>query len=209
MARICKIKKDVAEKKAKILLKEFELLDFANKKIKGFSAGMKQKLSLVQALLHEPKLLILDEPAANLDSKTRIMVMEKLKELCKKQGITIFISSHILTELEKIVDYVTIINKGKKVIEGQKQDLENEVFKDRYVINTNNNNLLLKILQRKGFVREYFNDEVGNLHIISKIPEERFEKDIVKIIASNSLVLKLFKKEEADLETLFMRLIGK
>ena len=78
---------------------------------------MKQRLGLAQAMMHRPEILILDEPTANLDPDGRKSLMEKLKELSREQGLAIFISSHVLPELEQLVDAVTLIDRGRTVAE--------------------------------------------------------------------------------------------
>jgi ABC-2 type transport system ATP-binding protein len=81
-------------------------------RIKGLSRGMQQRVSLARVLIHDPDLLLLDEPASGLDPRARIELMEILRELAR-MGKTIFISSHILTELATLCDSVTIIDRGK------------------------------------------------------------------------------------------------
>jgi len=93
------------------LLEEFELREFANKKVGTFSKGMARRLGLVQAFLGKPKLVILDEPTVGLDPSGLIKVREKIKSL-KKSGTTVFLSSHILSEVQKVCDRVGIMNKG-------------------------------------------------------------------------------------------------
>ncbi len=83
-----------------------------NDLISGLSRGMQQRVSLARALVHDPDLLLLDEPASGLDPRARIELMEILKELCQL-GKTIFISSHILTELAELCDHVTILDRGE------------------------------------------------------------------------------------------------
>tara|TARA_R110002126_G_scaffold142037_4_gene287584 strand:+ start:6484 stop:7401 length:918 start_codon:yes stop_codon:yes gene_type:complete len=87
------------------------------KKVKAFSLGMKQRLGLAIALLSNPKLLILDEPTNGLDPKGIIEMRALIKELNQKQGITIFLSSHLLSEIEKTCTHVGIINQGKIIFQ--------------------------------------------------------------------------------------------
>ncbi|MEN8128320.1 MAG: ABC transporter ATP-binding protein [Planctomycetota bacterium] len=97
-----------------------ELTDLESKKaaaVDSLSRGMQQRLGLARVLIHDPKVLILDEPASGLDPRARIEIRELLREL-KKMGKTIMISSHILSELEEICDYVGIIEHGKLVFNG-------------------------------------------------------------------------------------------
>jgi len=106
------LRRNFDEKKREKLLEIFELP--LNRKIKGYSRGMKQKLSIVQAFMHNPELIVMDEPTAGLDPLLQGKFYDFLREE-KKEGKTMFISSHILTEVEKVSDRVGIIKEGNLV----------------------------------------------------------------------------------------------
>ena len=106
-------------------LDKFEL-SYA-KKIKDYSTGVKTKLSLAIALSHGPKLLILDEPTSNLDPIIREEIIDELGEFTRDEENTILISSHILSDLEKICDYIAFIHKGEVIVFEEK-----DVLLDRY-----------------------------------------------------------------------------
>jgi len=107
-----KLRKNFDEKKLKELLEIFEVpLD---RKIKGYSRGMKQKLGIIQAFMHNPELVLMDEPTAGLDPLLQKKFYDFLREE-KKEGKTMFISSHILTEVEKISDRVGVIKDGNLI----------------------------------------------------------------------------------------------
>jgi len=97
------------------LLATVKLEDWKDKRIGKFSKGMKQRLAIAQALLHEPEILILDEPTTGLDPRGMVEVREILKSL-KERGYTIFMSSHLLPEVQEICDYVAMIDHGKLVL---------------------------------------------------------------------------------------------
>jgi ABC-2 type transport system ATP-binding protein len=107
----------IAELLAKVKLNGYEKL-----KIGKYSRGMVQRLGIAQALLCDPQLVVLDEPTSGLDPAGRREVLQLLAQL-KAEGKTIFLSSHILPEVEQIADYVIIINRGKMVRAGRLQDL--------------------------------------------------------------------------------------
>jgi len=106
------------------VLEMVRLTDAANKKAKAYSLGMKQRLSIAIALLHDPELLILDEPTNGLDPSGIIETRELIKTLNREQGKTILVSSHMLAEVEKMATHVGIINKGKLLFQGPLQDLQ-------------------------------------------------------------------------------------
>lgn len=94
--------------------KEFEIYDNLDSVISSYSHGMKQKLAVISALIHSPRLLILDEPFVGLDPKAQFKLKEIMKELCN-EGVSIFFSSHVLEVVEKLCNRIAIINKGKIV----------------------------------------------------------------------------------------------
>jgi len=115
-ASMYNLDKKEAIKRGRNLLEEFELGAAANRAVRNYSKGMIQRLGFVSAIIHEPEILILDEPMSGLDPVGRILFKNKLKEL-NKNGVTIFFSSHIIPDIEDICTKVLIINRGKKVRE--------------------------------------------------------------------------------------------
>jgi len=107
-------------------LERFDLTKKRQQKIKKLSGGMVQKLGLIQALLHEPKLLILDEPLSGLDPVSRNLVKTVVRE-CKKRGTTVLFSSHILSDVQDVADSVGILHQGKLLTSGSIDDLKAEL----------------------------------------------------------------------------------
>lgn len=106
------------------VLKLVRLQDMANEKVSQFSAGMRQRLGIARALVHRPELLILDEPVNGLDPIGIKDIRELLKFLCREKGITILISSHILSEIELIADTIGCIKGGKLLEEVALKDIK-------------------------------------------------------------------------------------
>lgn len=107
------IPKNVAKKRATELLEVVDLSLVANKKVKTFSGGMKQRVGIAQALLNNPKILILDEPTAGLDPKGRDEILDQIAELHKVRGITIILVSHSMEDVAKYVERLIVVNHGK------------------------------------------------------------------------------------------------
>lgn len=111
-------KKERIEKEAK----DFGIFDVLGNLISSYSHGMKQKLAIIGALIHEPKLLVLDEPFVGLDPEASVKLKEKMHSLCKR-GSAIFFSTHVLDVAEKLCNHIAIISKGRLIVEGETEKL--------------------------------------------------------------------------------------
>jgi ABC-2 type transport system ATP-binding protein len=123
------------DQRKRIIAHVLELLDLVHKRndfVNGLSRGMKQRLCLAKTLLHDPPVLILDEPASGLDPRARIEVKALLKEL-RKMGKTIMISSHILTELADCCTSIGIIERGKLLMHGPIDQVNKRIHRERFV----------------------------------------------------------------------------
>jgi ABC-2 type transport system ATP-binding protein len=100
----------------------FGLLNKANLRVLHFSGGMKRRLNLIAALLHNPRLLILDEPTSGVDVQSRSMILDYMRTL-QAQGVTILYSSHLLEEAEKVCSRFAIIDEGRLIAEGTLAEL--------------------------------------------------------------------------------------
>jgi ABC-2 type transport system ATP-binding protein len=117
--------KEVTQSRILELLELVGLKDRAKSKVKTFSHGMKQRLGIAQALVHNPELIVLDEPTTGLDPHGVKEIRDLIIHLSKEENKTIFLSSHVLSEIELIANRMIIINKGSKVVEGEVSQLLN------------------------------------------------------------------------------------
>ncbi|MGM9536115.1 MAG: ABC transporter ATP-binding protein [Intestinibacter sp.] len=120
MAALKGLDKSHAKRKASKLLELVSLQDKANKKIKTYSGGMKQRLGIVQALLNDPKILVLDEPTAGLDPKERVKFRDLIAELGKEN--IVLLSTHIISDIEHIADTVLMMKDGQIIYQGKWED---------------------------------------------------------------------------------------
>lgn len=131
-----------------------KLTEVKNKKVKEFSLGMKQRLGIAQALMGNPQLIILDEPTNGLDPSGIHEIRDLIKSLPKEKGITVIISSHILSEIELIADEVGIIKKGELLYQGTIEDLRRSNA-SKILIEVSNKNQAISLLSKRGYkVRE-------------------------------------------------------
>ena len=117
------VPKDIRKRRIEELLKFVELWDRKDDLVKTFSGGMKRRLEIARGLLHHPKIFFLDEPTQGLDPQTRNHMWEYVQELNKKEGITIFFTTHYMEEAEKVANRVAIIDRGKIVAIGTPKEL--------------------------------------------------------------------------------------
>lgn len=122
IADMYEIPKDIREERMEKYLEIFNLKDAVGDIIGSYSHGMKQKLVLISALLHEPNLFILDEPMVGLDPKSSFQLKEIMRERCD-EGKTVFFSTHVLEVAEKLCDRIAIINKGRIIALGTMDEL--------------------------------------------------------------------------------------
>ncbi|ASW42474.1 ABC transporter ATP-binding protein [Clostridium isatidis] len=184
------------------------LLEFRDKKAKEFSGGMLRRLNIACAIIHHPRLLIMDEPTVGVDPQSRNHILQSVKNLNKK-GVTIIYSSHYMEEVEQLCSRIAIIDKGTIVVEGTKEELIDMVSDKRtlkigvddiFKINTNT----LKNIEGVISVSIQEND----LLITSSKEVNNLDKIIKKVSEENIKITNLDFKE-ITLETVFLSLTGK
>ena len=112
---------------------DFEILDRLGDLISSYSHGMKQKIAIISAMMHDPKLMIFDEPFVGLDPKAVLLLKNAMKEACAK-GSAVFFSTHVLDVAEKLCNKVAIIRKGKLVLSGDMEDvLQNQSLEELFL----------------------------------------------------------------------------
>lgn len=168
------------------------------KKTKQFSLGMKQRLSIAIALLHQPELLILDEPTNGLDPNGIIETRELIKKLNKEHGTTVIVSSHILNEVERMASHVGIIHKGKMLFQGPLTELQQMKTRQTSLeVETNNNEAAVRLL-------ESFTITSVNGKLV--LPFENKEQTAVinKLLVQGGLDVYALHPQQNDLEQLFL-----
>lgn len=171
------------------------------KQFSDYSLGMKQRLGIAAAIMHQPQLLILDEPINGLDPIGISEIRQFLYELSRTKGTTILISSHVLNEIEQIADMIGVINQGKLVEEVNMQELH----KRKYVVFTVSDPLIAsRMLENRCKVRDY---EIQDNTI--KIFETEFNIGYFnQNLVENQVVVTAINSSEENLEDYFTELIG-
>jgi ABC-type multidrug transport system ATPase subunit len=189
----------VNENRVDEMLKLVQLTNAGHKKAGQYSLGMKQRLGIALALLSDPKLLILDEPTNGLDPNGIIEVRELMIRLVQEQGKTVFISSHLLAEIEKMATHVGIINQGELLFQGSVKDLEN-ISQPQVQIEADNTVDAANLLKRHDFVVNSINHERLYIPFTSK----QQIGEINSLLVQNGITVFGINKQHKDLEKLFL-----
>ncbi|MBW3114053.1 ABC transporter ATP-binding protein [Bacillus sp. MCCB 382] len=199
-----------AAQRKKLIPQLLELVNLSHKKdsyVDLLSRGMKQRLCLARCLIHDPEVLILDEPASGLDPRARVEMREILKEL-KKMGKTILISSHILPELAEMCDEIGVIDNGKLVAHGSVSDIQFQLQADKLIV--------VKVRGLVESAAAFFeddpfvskievNEESKTLQFLYK-GEETGQIELLKKAILNDIPILSFKETETNLEDVFMEI---
>lgn len=199
-----KLRGDYNPENIEKVLKLVNLSD-EKKPFRNYSLGMKQRLGLAAALVHEPELLILDEPINGLDPAGIVEIRDMLLDITSKLGITVLISSHILSEIELLADEIGIISQGKLIKELTKEELGEQSTKS-VIIEVDNIGLAEDMMIKNGYAKDS-DFKVDNNEIILLTDIDSRSKINESFVKNGIQVNELHLKEE-NLEEYFMRLIN-
>lgn len=191
--------------RSKVLLEEVGLGKAANRRIGGFSRGMRQRLGLAQALIHKPAILLMDEPVSALDPAGRREVLELIESL--RGRATILLSTHILADVERVCDTVGIINKGRMVLESDRQALLERYAQPIFEIEVEHgfgdtaaqlrDLAVVEMLQIQGRTARI---GVKDIHMA--------QRELLSSLAQSGLLIRRFEITTPSLEDIFLKLTG-
>ena len=203
---IGKIRGDYNPQKIKLVLEMVNLGDVKSKKFKDFSLGMKQRLGIAAAIMHNPELLILDEPINGLDPFGIKEIRTLLKRLSHEFGLTILISSHILSEIENIADVIGFMDEGVLIEEISREDLFDRL--DKFVeFEVSDIDMAVKILKELGLSenRDFTFDDEGIIRLYSNLElRDKFNA----IFVNSGIDVRKVNLCEENLEDFFTRFIA-
>jgi ABC-2 type transport system ATP-binding protein len=197
------------KKRVDEVLGQTGLTEAAPRKVGGYSGGMKQRLGIAQALINQPEVLFLDEPASALDPAGRRDILEIIGSLRGKT--TVFMSTHILSDAERVSDQVAIVNQGKLVVEASLADLQGRYAQPVFVLEPEPNQTvkvanLVQSLQAEAWVATA-SLESGEVRVLVKDVAVAGQR-ILPLVASSEIVLARFERVKPNLEDIFLKLIG-
>lgn len=189
-------------------LKVTGLEDTKKQKVKKFSGGMKRRLNIAAAILHHPKVLILDEPTVGVDPQSRNHIFTFVKNICKEWGTTVIYTSHYMEEIEELCDRVFIIDLGKEVAYGEREQIKASVFPNNKVLIEGagiKGETLVGLKEIEGIIKVTENDNKISLTIDSTFKLG----SVLTYLEKNNINIKKISYEEARLEDVFLTITGK
>ena len=202
------LKGKVLKERISEALKVTELEDRWKQEIKKFSGGMKRRLNLAVAILHHPNVLILDEPTVGVDPQSRNHIFSFVKNICKEWGTTVIYTSHYMEEIEELCKRVFIIDLGKEISYGDREDIKASVFP--------NNKVIIEAQDITGETIMALKDDEGIIKVgdkensISLTINSKFKlANTLSLLEKNEVNIKKISYEEPKLEDVFLSLTGK
>lgn len=178
-------------------------------KVKKFSGGMKRRLNLAAAIMHEPKILILDEPTVGIDPQSRNHIFEFIKGVNKEKNTTVIYTSHYMEEVEYLCNNIFIIDEGREIAYGAKKTVKSMISNNNKV-NLRVDNLNKDLLSNIKLIIGVLNCEASHDEINLLVEEDKFRLEpLLKILETNNSTIKSINVDEPNLEEVFLALTGK
>lgn len=182
------------------VLEIVRLTDAANKKVKGFSLGMKQRLGIAAALLNSPELLILDEPTNGLDPSGIIEIRHLIKRLPSEFGMTVLISSHLLSEMEQMATTVGILTKGKMIFQDSIEAMR-MYAQQKIILSTDDSEAAWRALLARGIKAEFHD---GRIHLYER-SNEKVAQAVRNLVQAGFSIYRV-EEEKRSLEDIFLQM---
>jgi ABC-2 type transport system ATP-binding protein len=183
-------RKDAIEK-SKAWIRKFEITDWWNKKVEDLSKGMAQKVQFISTVMHEPKLIILDEPFSGFDPVNAQLITSEILEL-KEKGCTIIFSTHRMETVEDLCDYIALIDKSKKVLEGSKKQVKNAYKTNTFIVEHQGNFVLTSnqfhLQKQRKLEENYFQ---SSIKINDGVSPNQLIRDLTEITEVHSFAEKI------------------
>lgn len=206
-ARLYRIPKDQREKKIKELLKLVELEEKKDNLVKTYSGGMRRRLEIARGLLHEPRVLFLDEPTLGLDPQTRNHLWNYIDRLNKEKGITIILTTHYMEEADKLCDRIAIIDKGKIIALDTSEKLKESIGGDVIEIISSEMEKFHSVIKTCSWVKHA---DVHNGSVTINLQNaEKHVAEIVNLSSDNGIDIGSISIHKPTLEDVFLYYTGR
>lgn len=199
LARLKGMSRSDAMAKIKEWFVKFEMESWWNKKVEDLSKGMSQKLQFVTTVLHEPKLIILDEPFSGLDPVNANLIKDEIYALAQK-GCTIIFSTHRMEQVEEICDHIVLVNKGKKILDGSVKDIKNTYKENIFQLGaaTDPHHLATFLFE----VVKHQKDQ-----LLLKLQHDSTTNDVLKYFINQDIAISSFNEVLPSLNEIFIKLV--
>ncbi len=198
LARLKGLSLQTAKEQTNYWLQKLQMQTWANKKVQDLSKGMSQKMQFVTTVIHQPQLLILDEPFSGLDPVNAELIKQEIFELSKK-GITIIFSTHRMEQLEEICNSIVLMNKGCKILEGEISAIKRSFSESLFELN---------LSQPINFEDANFEiTSTGTNSYLVKIKNEKMPNDLIAYCMSKQVQVVSFKEKLPSLNDIFIKLV--
>ncbi|KNF08208.1 ABC transporter ATP-binding protein [Gottschalkia purinilytica] len=184
------------------------LKDKLKEKVEKYSGGMKRRINIGAALLHEPELLIMDEPTVGIDAQSRNHILDTVIDLNKK-GMTIIYTSHYMEEVELLCNKISIMDKGRIIETGTKEELKSLINEDKIIL-LRLDNITDQTIFKLNEIKDIKDIEINDDTIVLKVEDTKklFEELVLKVGETNSNIISIDVKRP-NLESVFLNLTGK
>jgi len=206
-ARLYGLNRREREERVEEVLKLVGLEDRADELVKNYSGGMRRRLEIARGFIHHPRILFLDEPTLGLDVQTRRAIWSYIMELNKREGITIFLTTHYLEEADKLSDRVAIIDNGKILAVDSPRKLKDMIGSDVIALRCSEPNRLKNILESVSWVRDV-KCHREKLSIYVELGETKIPK-IIRVAEEYGIRITSITLREPSLEDVYLNFTGK
>jgi len=206
-ARLYGLNRREREERVEEVLKLVGLEDRADELVKNYSGGMRRRLEIARGFIHHPRILFLDEPTLGLDVQTRRAIWSYIMELNKREGITIFLTTHYLEEADKLSDRVAIIDNGKILAVDSPRKLKDMIGSDVITLRCSEPSRLKNILESVSWVRDV-KCHGEELSIYVELGETKIPK-IIRIAEEYGIRINSITLREPSLEDVYLNFTGK
>lgn len=202
LAQLRGLSKAEAMERIKYWFEKFEMQSWWNKKVEDLSKGMSQKLQFVITVLHEPKLIILDEPFSGLDPLNANLIKDEIYALAKK-GATIIFSTHRMEQVEEICDHIVLVNLGKKILDGTVAEIKQQYKEYIFAIETTNpelvkDNDLFSIIDK---------EEKNTNKVLVKLNQSVASNEVLKYLIEQQVPITSYNEVLPSLNDIFIQLV--
>ena len=202
LAQLRGLSKAEAMERIKYWFEKFEMQSWWNKKVEDLSKGMSQKLQFVITVLHEPKLIILDEPFSGLDPLNANLIKDEIYALAKK-GSTIIFSTHRMEQVEEICDHIVLVNLGKKILDGTVADIKQQYKEYIFAIETSHpelvkDNALFSIIEK---------EEKNPNKVLIKLSHSVASNEVLKYLIEQQVPITSYNEVLPSLNDIFIQLV--